>query len=500
MSLRVTNTLTGETEPFEPRDPDAVTLYYCGLTVSDDAHLGHARSWVHTDVIHRWLEYSGYTVRHVENFTDVNEKIVARVGEHGDDEGAVAGHFIQRVLRDMRSLNLKRVDVYPRVSEHIPEIIGMIERLLERGYAYESNGSVYFDVTTFDDYGQLSNQSLEEMASDEEMATDEKRNPQDFALWKAGGVAPEELEAHRTAEAAPPETAAGCALTFDSPWSEGRPGWHIECSAMATAHLADTFDLHVAGRDILFPHNENEIAQAVAATDGEFARYWLHTGLLQTEGEKMSSSLKNFFRVSDAVAELGPDVIRTFFLSTRYRSDQQFSDAAIEEARERWETLADGYARATNAADDVNARTKVTDDVLRTAITETDKRVEAAMNDDLDTRRAMAALLDLASAVAVHVTEREEYDYRALCEAIERFESIAGGVFGLSLGEQPGSQVRIADELIELILELREQERREGNFERADALRDDLTDLGVIIEDSDTGPTYRFKTGQTDID
>lgn len=500
MSLRVTNTLSGETERFEPLDPDQVTLYYCGLTVSDDAHLGHARSWVHTDVVHRWLEYLGYDVRHVENFTDVNEKIVARVGEHGADEGEVASHFIGRVLRDMRSLNLKRVDVYPRVSEHIPEIITMIERLLERGYAYESAGSVYFDVTAFEGYGSLSNQTLAEMASQDDTAAEEKRNPQDFALWKAGGVTPSEIKEHRTEGADPPDAAARCALTFDSPWGEGRPGWHIECSAMATTHLDETFDIHMAGRDILFPHNENEIAQAVAATGGTFARYWLHTGMLQTDGEKMSSSLRNFFRVADAVAEFGPDVIRTFYLSTRYRTDQQFSESALAEAQERWETMADAYARATDAADDERARAKVTDDELRRAVEETESRVISAMNDDFDVRGAMGALLDLSGAVNVHVGERDQFDYRALCGAIEAFEQFGRDVFGLSLGGQAGGQVRLADDLVELLLAVREEERAAGNFDRADAIRRDLDELGVIVEDSDAGPTYRFRGAGEDPD
>ncbi len=494
MSLRVSNTLAGAVEVFEPRDPDAVSLYYCGLTVSDDSHLGHARSWVHTDVIHRWLEYLGYTVRHVENFTDVNEKIVARVGEHGPDEETVARHFIQRIIRDMRSLNLKRVDVYPRVSEHIPEIIAMIERLLERDYAYESNGSVYFDVTTFDEYGALSNQTLEEMASNDDTALEEKRHPQDFALWKAGGVTPEEIEEHRTGGADPPEAAASCATTFDSPWGTGRPGWHIECSAMATTHLDETFDIHVAGRDILFPHNENEIAQAVAATDGEFARYWLHTGILQTEGEKMSSSLKNYFRVADAVAEYGSDVLRTFFLSTRYRTDQQFSEDALAEAIERWETIADGYARATAAADDERAGSKIVDDDLRTAVEYTEAQFVDAMNDDLDTRRAMGSLLDLAGTVNAHVSGSDTYDYQGLTQAIRGFERFGGEVFGLSLGERTGGDVRVADELIELLLDIREHERTSGNYDRADAIRDDLAELGVVVEDSDAGVTYRFRS------
>ena len=226
MTLRVTNTLTGEQEVFEPQDPDEVLLYYCGLTTSDPAHLGHARVWVHVDVMHRWLEHEGYDVRHVENFTDVNEKIVARVGEDGDSEADVAHHYVRETLRDMRSLNLLRAEVYPRVSQHVPEIIDLVETLIEEGYAYESNGSVYFDVTSFPDYGRLSNQDVDEIeAQGDPDERAEKRHPADFALWKADGVAPDEIEEHRHEGAGPPESAVETAQTWDSPWGEGRPGW-----------------------------------------------------------------------------------------------------------------------------------------------------------------------------------------------------------------------------------------------------------------------------------
>ncbi|MFB6182979.1 MAG: class I tRNA ligase family protein, partial [Haloarculaceae archaeon] len=258
MTLRVTNTLTGEQEPFEPHDPESVLLYYCGLTVSDPPHLGHARGWVHVDVMHRWLAHRGYDVRHVENFTDVNEKIVARVGEDGDSEADVARNYIRDVIRDMRSLNLRRAEVYPRVSEHVPEIIDLVETLLEKGYAYESNGSVYFDVTEFADYGTLSNQDLDEIESQGDPdERGEKRNPADFALWKADGVDPDDVAQHRHEDAASAERACETAQTWDSPWGEGRPGWHVECSAMSMTHLDDSIDVHVGGQDLVFPHHEN---------------------------------------------------------------------------------------------------------------------------------------------------------------------------------------------------------------------------------------------------
>jgi len=364
MPLSVTNTLTGDREAFEPTGDD-VLLYVCGLTVSDDPHLGHARLWTHADVIHRWLDVAGYDVTHVENFTDVNEKIAARVGERPEweTEADVAQHYIEKVVDYMRGLNFKRASVYPRVSEHIPEIIELVDQLIELGHAYETNGSVYFDVTTFDEYGKLSNQRLEDLESQgDPEERSEKRNPADFALWKAGGVSETAIEEHAKHDHGD-ELPTG--QTWDSPWGEGRPGWHIECSAMSMTHLGDTIDIHVGGHDLVFPHHENEIAQSEAATGQQFANYWLHTGLLETKGEKMSSSLDNFFTVEAALEEFGPNVIRTFYLSTEYGSKQTFSEDAMTEAEQRWERLERAYETAVDALDSVAARSKAVDEDLR---------------------------------------------------------------------------------------------------------------------------------------
>ncbi|MDG5776260.1 cysteine--tRNA ligase [Haloarculaceae archaeon H-GB2-1] len=494
MTLRVTNTLTGEREPFEPRDPDSVLLYYCGLTVSDPAHLGHARGWVHVDVMHRWLEHLGYDVRHVENFTDVNEKIVARVGEVGDSEADVAKHYIRTVLRDMRSLNLERTEVYPRVSEHVPEIIDLVETLVEKGYAYESNGSVYFDVSEFDDYGKLSNQDVSEIETQGDAAErSEKRNPADFALWKADGVDPEDIAEHRHDGAAPAEEACATAQTWDAPWGKGRPGWHIECSAMSMTHLDDSIDVHVGGQDLVFPHHENEIAQSEAATGQQFAKYWMHVRLLETKGEKMSSSLGNFFTVENAVAEFGPNVVRTFLLQTAYSNAAVFGEDTIEEATERWNRLERGYERAVEACDSPDAYTKVTDEALRDAVTTARESFTDAMNDDFDTRGAQTALLELTSAINRHVDDHDAYDYCGLRESIETLEELGGGVLGLELGDSDAGEVTVAADLVELVLDVRQAEREAGNYERADELRDELEALGVTVEDSDDGPSFRFE-------
>jgi len=492
MTLRVTNTLTGEKEPFEPRDPDSVLLYYCGLTTSDPPHLGHARGWIHVDVMARWLDYLGYDVHHVENFTDVNEKIVARVGEDGDSEESVARHYVQQVIDDMRSLNLGRAEVYPRVSEHVPEIIDLVERLVEQGHAYEQNGSVYFDVTSFEDYGKLSNQSVDDIESQGEDTEGEKRHPADFALWKAGGVDPEDIAEHQHSEAAPAEEACQTAQTWDSPWGEGRPGWHIECSAMSMTHLDESIDIHVGGQDLVFPHHENEVAQSEAATGQPFAKYWLHVRLLETEEEKMSSSLGNYFTVADAVEEFGPDVLRTFLLSTAYTSRATYSDETIAEAEERWDRLSRGYERAVEACDDVDAYAKVTDGTLRDAVDDARSAFEEAMNDDFNTREAMTALLDLTAAVNSHLDAHEQRDYQGLRRAVETFEELGGGILGLAFGDDDSGDVSLAGDVVDLVLDIREQERDAGNYERADELRDELEALGVEVQDTDDGPTYRL--------
>ena len=502
MSLVVTDTLADERVEFTA-DGD-VTLYVCGLTVSDDPHLGHARLWFHADVLHRWLEHLGHDVRHVENVTDVNEKITARVGERDEwtAERDVAEAFTATTFDAMRGLNLKRAEVYPRVTEHVPEIRDLVAALVERGYAYESNGSVYFDVTTFEEYGKLSNQDVEQLeAQGEPDERSEKRNPSDFALWKADGVSETAAREHAKHDHGA-ETPSG--ETWESPWGEGRPGWHVECSAMSTTHLGDTLDIHMGGRDLVFPHHENEIAQSEAATGETFARHWLHVGLLEMEGEKMSSSIGNFWTVPDALEELGVNVVRTFYAGAAYRSEQALTEGTIAEAEERWERLSRTYDRAVDALDSVDARAKADDGELREAVATARGDFAAAMNDDLNLREATAALLELTDAVNRHVDETGggeagddgsgvAYDYRGLREAVEAFEALGGGVLGLQFETETDGDAALAGELVELVLDVREAEREAGNYERADELRDALREVGVEIEDGPDGATYRFE-------
>jgi cysteinyl-tRNA synthetase len=386
---------------------------------------------------------------------------------------------------------------------------------------------VYFDVTSFEEYGKLSNQDLGEMeAQGPEAERAEKRTPADFALWKAGGVAPGEIEEHRHDEAAPAAEACETAMTWDSPWGEGRPGWHIECSAMSTTHLGETFDIHVAGQDLVFPHNENEIAQAEAATGEQFARYWLHVGLLETPGDddahdtdgadatggaddteadptggaddgsgatKMSSSLGNYFAVDAALEEFGVNAVRTFLLSTKYGGRQTYSESTVHEATERAGRLERAHERACEAADGVDAHTKAADDALRDAVEDTREAFRAAMNDDLNSRGALRALDDLSTAVNRHLDHHKTYDYPGLKRAIDVFEELGGGVLGLVFGDdEPAGDVRLAEDLADLVLSVREEERAAGNYDRADELRNRLDALGVSVEDEGDDVSYRI--------
>ncbi|MDY6775594.1 MAG: cysteine--tRNA ligase [Halobacteria archaeon] len=470
--LRITNTLTGEKEVFEPRDSDSedsvVSLYVCGLTVSDDPHLGHARTWVSFDVLHRYLEHKGYEVRHVENITDIDDKIIDRAHDEDVPPSEVASRYSHQVYDDMKALNLRRVNVRPRVTQHIDDIAEMVGTLIEKGYAYESGGDVYFDVSEFEEYGKLSGQKLEELESQGE-ESGKKRDPADFALWK------------KSKEGEP---------SWESPWGEGRPGWHIECSAMSTTHLGETIDIHGGGRDLVFPHHENEIAQTEAATDHDFARYWMHVGPLRVEGEKMSTSLSNFWTVHDALDEYSANEIRAFLISTQYAKPQSFDDGSLEEGAKRWERIENAVRTCEKAMDSDAAKAKETDGSLRETASVAEERFEEAMDDDLNTPEALAVLFDLVNEVNAHVEDNEVYDYEGLFEAWRTLREL-GEVLGFDFSDGR-SKEGLSDSLIDLLLDLREEERQKGNYETADSIRDGLRDLGVEVEDTDEGTTYRY--------
>jgi cysteinyl-tRNA synthetase len=492
VSLLITNSLTGEKEEFKSIIPNSVSIYFCGLTVSDLPHLGHARAWVHVDVMRRWLEHLGFSVTYVENFTDINEKIVARIGEvdYGESESEVATYFINKTLEDMSSLGLKSAHVYPKASEHIPEIINIISSLLNSNHAYESNGSVYFDVSSFDSYGELSKPNLDgEFFLDTSEEPSEKKHPYDFALWKAGQVSPESISKYRDPNLPPIDIPSGD--VWDSPWGSGRPGWHIECSAMSMTHLSNNIDIHAGGQDLMFPHHENEKAQSEASTGGCFANFWVHIRLLETQGVKMSSSLKNYFSVSNSISEFGANSIKMFLISTSYLRHQTYSEAALHEAVERWGRLERTYLRTTNALRESLPDPTITDEPLRKSIESSVQNFQTALNDDFNTREALVAIFDIVNSLNQHLEKPEKHDHFALDLAIKTLDDLARDVLGFSF-DLINSNELFSEELTSL-MEAREVERSKGNYEKADEIRKELDLIGVVVEDTENGPTYRRK-------
>ncbi|MBX5475636.1 MAG: cysteine--tRNA ligase [Clostridia bacterium] len=481
--LRLYNTLTRRVEPFVPREPGRATMYTCGPTVYDYTHIGHLRPALVSDVLARWLRRLGYEVRYISNFTDIDDKIIERAQREGVGYRDVAERYIADYLENMRALGIDQVDRYVRATDHIPQIVRMIETLVEKGYAYPLDGDVYFDVTRDEDYGKLSGRSLDQMMAGARVKVDErKRNPMDFALWKA---------------AKPGEPA------WPSPWGPGRPGWHIECSAMTLEYLGSGLDIHAGGDDLIFPHHENEIAQSECFTgEAPFARYWLHNAMVQINEEKMSKSLGNIVALRDLVRRHPAPVLRMFILSTHYRKPLNYSEAAIEEARRAWERLANARAAvaaalAEGAAPAGSAASGEGEADLGRAAAEAREAFAAAMNDDLNTPLALAALFELARAansalVAPGAPGAAPEDLRA---ALSAFDEL-GDVLGLWTGAgttAAASRDGVADRLVEILVRLRAEARAARDWSLADRIREDLASVGVVLEDLPQGTRWKWQ-------
>ncbi len=464
MPLMIYNTLTRRKEAFKPLEDKVVRMYVCGPTVYDKAHVGHAMSAIVFDVIRRYLEYKGYRVIHVMNFTDVDDKIINRAKELGEDPIRLAERYIQEFMDHIRALNLLPATVYPRATQEIPEIIKIIQGLIEKGYAYQANGDVYFRVRKDEDYGKLSHRNVDELRTGARIAPDErKEDPLDFALWKA---------------AKPGEP------SWDSPWGPGRPGWHIECSAMNLHHLGPQIDIHGGGNDLIFPHHENEIAQTESYTGQPFARYWVHNGMLQFAGEKMSKSLGNLVTIEEFLAEHEADVLRLIVLSSHYRSPLTFNEEVIEQAER-------GLERLRSALRPSSGQTTEGPEVerLREQVQRARERFETAMDDDFNTAGALAALFDLVRAI--NTARDAGVGGPPFTQAQEALRELAG-VLGLRLAEPAGRPQEVAP-FIELLVEVRARLRQAKQWDLADRIRDRLAELGVILEDTPQGTTWRFK-------
>ena len=471
MSIRIYNTLTRTLEPFETLEPGVVKMYVCGVTVYDRAHIGHAMSAIVFDVVRRYLEYRGYAVQHVVNFTDVDDKIINRARELGRDPKELAESYIAEFLEDLEALNVKRAHIYPRATETMPEIQQFITRLIETGHAYVVDGDVYFRIATVPDYGKLSRRSLDDMIAGNRISVDErKENPADFALWKA---------------AKPGEP------FWDSPWGPGRPGWHIECSAMNLAHLGEQIDIHGGGADLIFPHHENEIAQTESLTGKPFARYWMHNGMLQIQTrladgtyklEKMSKSLGNVVTIREFLARYHPDVLRLTVLSSSYRSPLAFGEEIAADQERKLVRLRSALEPPVGT---IEASPAI--DLLLAAARTTRERFIAAMDDDFNTAGALAALFDLVRAI--NTARDAGVGGAPFAEAQATFRELTD-VLGLTLTPQQAI-IQPAAPFIDLLIEVRSELRKAKQFALADMVRNRLSDLGITLEDTPQGTRWK---------
>ena len=467
MGLEIYNTLTRRQEPFEPVEEGKVRMYVCGPTVYADAHVGHAMAAIVFDMVRRYLTFRGYEVTYVTNFTDVDDKIIRRANETGADPVELANHYAEKYLEHLDDLNVLPADVYPRVSQEIGEIIAMIQGLGESGYAYELDGDVYFRVREDADYGKLSRRELDLAKSGTRIEEDARKEfVGDFALWKS---------------AKPGEPA------WESPWGPGRPGWHIECSAMCLHHLGETIDIHGGGNDLIFPHHENEIAQSESLTGQTFARYWMHNGMLQLSGEKMSKSLGNLVTIDEFLETRSPDVLRLLIFSGHYRKPVMFTQEALDSTERSLTRLRSGLRPATGTITTGDAA-----DALRQAAEDARADFIRVMDDDFNTSAALAAIFELVRAIN---TARAANISGPFFEAAQRTLRELAGVLGLALegGAAEGATNAVAAKpFIDLLVSVRNDLRAAKQWALADKIRDQLGELGITLEDSRDGTTWSY--------
>ena len=466
MSIQIYNTLTRQKEPFVPLEEGKVKMYVCGPTVYNYIHIGNSRPVIVYDTVRRYLKHRGYEVNFVSNFTDVDDKIIKTANELGEDVSELTERFIAAYFEDVTALGCQKADAHPRVTEHMDSIIEFIGVLIEKGYAYESQGDVYYRTRKFDGYGKLSHQSVDDLKIGARIETGEKKEDAlDFALWK---------------DAKPGE------IFWESPWGKGRPGWHIECSVMARELLGDTIDIHAGGQDLTFPHHENEIAQSEAHNGKQFARYWMHNGYINIDNEKMSKSLGNFVLVNDIRKQIDPQVLRFFMLSVHYRHPINFSQELVENAENGLARIRTSYA---NLAHRLEASPELGDhqDIWLHKIEQVRTQFTTAMDDDFNTANGIAALFELASLANMYLIEKHT-EAKVLTVFMETLKELA-----LVLGIQVEVTEEVLDEDIDALIAERIQARKDKDFARADAIRDQLKEMNILLEDTAQG--IRWKRG-----
>jgi len=477
MPLKIYDTLRSGKFEFEPLEDKKVGMYFCGMTVQDKPHMGHMLAFVAGDMIRRYLEFKGYEVVYVQNFTDIDDKIIEKAKEEGCDYREVAERNMKAYFESAKALNIREASYYPRATEHIEEIIALIKKLEERGHAYQAGGDVYFRVRTFPGYGKLSKRKIDDLMSGARIAVGEaKEDPLDFALWKAS----EEPEPG-----------------WDSPWGRGRPGWHIECSAMSMKYLGETLDLHGGGEDLIFPHHENELAQSEGATGKEFVRFWLHNGLLNLKGEKMSKSTGHFFAMEDVLEEFDGEVVRFYLLSTHFRSQCEFSRSRLEEAKrgyERLKTACVSISESLRALGDLPGVSSPAGKELSSAVERAREGFFAAMDDDFNSAGAIGQIFDLIRTYNKLLDEKGAFlkpDREALAglkAAIEEFDSI----LGLFPDGFPSAMAEVPAEIVKMV-EDRDKARKDKDFAKADELRARIEEMGYLVEDTPQGARVKKK-------
>ena len=495
--MRFYNTMSNKIEEFETIENGKVKMYVCGPTVYNYIHLGNARPIIVFDTLARYFKYRGYDVTYIQNFTDVDDKIIKRANEEGISVKEVTEKYIKGFFEDIEPLNISDDIIRPKVTENMPEIIEIIKKLIDEGFAYEKDGNVFFEVKKFEKYGSLSNQKIDELEIGARVdIMEEKNNPLDFALWK------------RKKEGEP---------YWDSPWGQGRPGWHIECSAMAKKYLSDTFDIHGGGQDLVFPHHENEIAQSRCAYHGNFANYWLHNGFIQVNGDKMSKSLGNFFLLREILGKFPGNVVRLFILGTHYRKPINFSMDNMEDSRKTLKniiTSMNNFSEIIGKFSDKGSHEgEVSDNTgnnsineFKEKVNELDKKFMEAMDEDMNTPQALAVIFDQIKETkkfSVNVSSGEEaealnYSYNSLGKKLEE-------VLGIELvleeeNKNFKNNDKLTGNLIKLLIKLRADARKEKNFKLSDEIRDNLKELGIEIQDNKDGTTgYTIQSNNNEI-
>ena len=467
--LTIYNTLTRKKEEFKPLHPGVVNMYVCGPTVYNYIHIGNARSAIAFDTVRRYLEFKGYKVNYVSNFTDVDDKMIKAAHEQGITVPQLAEKYINAFMEDTTAINIEPATLHPRATENIPDIIKFVSGLIDKGYAYEKDGDVYYRARKFKHYGQLSGQSIDdlEVGASEHVSTDEvdkKEDPMDFALWKA---------------AKPGE------ISWDSPWGKGRPGWHIECSVMSTKYLGKTIDIHAGGQDLEFPHHENEIAQSEAENGQQFVRYWMHNGFVTIgkDNEKMSKYLHNFITVHDIIKQVDPQVLRFFMATTQYRRPIQYSEDNLVDAKNNLDHIQTAYDNLTYREQDAQAGGDAEVDVKLAAFKQ---RFTDAMDDDINVQNGIAVVYELVKYANVYA-QKDQVNADALA-ALKSTLATLMSVFGVKL---TASDNQIDDDQIKQLIEERNEARKNKNFARSDQIRDDLKKQGIILEDTPQGTRYK---------